>query len=253
MYHAIADSWIYPTKLMNPSLRFERPLSTVDLAIFSIQEDALRILLVRRPVDAAEPFSGEWALPGGFVDVDVDRDLESCAFRKLKEKTGITAPYLEQVGSWGNDHRDPRGWSATHVYFALISADELHLAPGGNASDARWVPVDAHRVRVNLAFDHAEILKAATTRLRNKVEYTSLPAFLMPAEFTLGELQRVYEIVLGRKLEKKAFRTRMLAAKLLEATPRFKEGANRPAQLYRLKHKRRAVFFSRTFGNRSDS
>ena len=238
---------------MNQPLRFERPLSTVDLAIFSVQQDVLRILLVRRPSGAADRFSGQWALPGGFVDVNVDRDLESCAIRKLKDKSGITAPYLEQVGSWGSDHRDPRGWSATHVYFALISADELHLTPGGNATDARWVTVDGYRVREKLAFDHAELLKAAVTRLRNKVEYTSLPAFLMPAEFTLAELQRVYEIVLARKLEKKAFRTRMLAAELLETTPRFKEGANRPAQLYRLKHKRRTVFFARTFGPRDGS
>jgi ADP-ribose pyrophosphatase YjhB (NUDIX family) len=233
---------------MHTALTFERPLVTVDIAIFSIREGALRVLVVKRPSNKSEPFPGQWALPGGFVDVRLDQNLESCAFRKLKEKTGVTAPYLEQVGSWGSTDRDPRGWSVTQVYFALLGSDDLGLAPGGNASDIRWLTVDGSRVREKLAFDHAEILRATITRLRNKVEYTSLPAFLMPTEFTLTELQRVYEIVLDRSLEKKAFRTRMLANDLLEPLAKQKEGPNRPAQLFRIKNRKRLVFFARTFG-----
>jgi 8-oxo-dGTP diphosphatase len=235
---------------MKPDLTFERPLTTVDVAIFSVLDGALRVLLVRRPSGRAEPFAGMWALPGGFVDVDVDVDLEACALRKLKEKSGITAPYLEQVGSWGDAKRDPRGWSATHVYFALVAADELALTPGGNASGVAWLEIDESRVREKLAFDHAELLRAAVARLRSKVEYTSLPAFLLGSEFTLTDLQRVYEIVLGRSLEKKAFRTRVLSVDLLEPMTRYKEGANRPAQLYRLKHRRRLLYFSRPFSPR---
>jgi ADP-ribose pyrophosphatase YjhB (NUDIX family) len=231
-------------------LKFERPLTTVDLAIFSIADDALRVLLVKRPNSRDDPFPDAWALPGGFVDVAHDKDLEQCALRKLKEKTAVHAPYLEQVGSWGNALRDPRGWSVTHVYLALLGEAVEPLA-GGNAPDARWWPIDGTRVKETLAFDHAEILKAAITRLRNKVEYTSLPAFLMPNEFTLTELQRVYEIVLGRPLEKKAFRTRVLATDLVEEVPRMKEGRSRPAQLYRLQHRRRPVYFARTFSPRS--
>jgi 8-oxo-dGTP diphosphatase len=233
---------------MNQTLTFERPLVTVDVAIFSVQDDALKVLLVKRSDSKGDPFPGHWALPGGFIDVKVDVNLESCALRKLKEKTGVTAPYLEQVGSTGTNDRDPRGWSVTHVYFALIGADEVTLAAGGNASDARWLTVEGNKVREKLAFDHAELLKAAIARLRNKVEYTSLPAFLMSNEFTLTELQKVYEIVLDRTLEKKAFRTRMLATDLLESLPKQKEGPNRPAQLFRLKSKKRPVFFARTFG-----
>jgi ADP-ribose pyrophosphatase YjhB (NUDIX family) len=213
-------------------------------------DDALRVLLVRRSTDRSELFAGMWALPGGFVDVEVDADLESCALRKLKEKSGVAAPYLEQVGSWGDAKRDPRGWSATHVYFVLIAADEIPLTPGGNASDAAWFAIDGSKVREKLAFDHAELLRAAVSRLRNKVEYTSLPAFLLGSEFTLTDLQRVYEIVLGRSLEKKAFRTRVLSVDLLEPMTRYKEGANRPAQLYRLKHRRRLLYFSRPFSPR---
>jgi 8-oxo-dGTP diphosphatase len=230
---------------MKQSLTFPRPLATVDLAIFSVMADALRVLLVRRPDAHDEPFPGQWALPGGFIDVRADQDLESCAFRKLKEKAGISAPYLEQVGSWGGASRDPRGWSATHVYFALMGSDDVSLAPGGNASDVKWTNVDGNRIREKLAFDHTEILKAAITRLRSKVEYTSLPAFLMPAEFTLSELQHVYEITLDRPLEKKAFRTRVLATDLLEEVPRRREGANRPAQLFKLSNRKHLVYFSR--------
>jgi 8-oxo-dGTP diphosphatase len=235
---------------MSQSLSFERPLVSVDLTIFSIVEGALRVLLIRRPSGQAEPFPGMWALPGGFVDVKIDADLEACALRKLEEKTGISAPYLEQVGSWGSARRDPRGWSATHVYFALLPLDDLHVVPGGNTAEVQWTAIEASRVKEKLAFDHSEILKAAITRLRNKVEYTSLPAFLLKPEFTLTELQRVYELVLGRPLEKKAFRTRMLAVDFLEPASKYKEGANRPARLFRLKNKRRLVYFSRPFSPR---
>lgn len=227
-----------------PGLDFPRPLTTVDIVIFAILRDALQVLLVQRPKTAGEPFPGSWALPGGFVDVGADRDLEACAVRKLKDKTAVVSPYLEQLGSWGGANRDPRGWSATHAYFALLGE---HAADRALATDAQWFAVEGERVRPKLAFDHAEILQAAIQRLRAKVEYTSLPAYLMPAEFTLPELQRSFEIVLDRALEKSAFRTRMLSADLIEPVARMRKGPNRPAQLYRLKKAKAPVFFARTF------
>lgn len=223
-------------------LDFPRPLTTVDVVIFAIRNDALHVLLVRRPAGEGEPFPLALALPGGFVDVARDRDLEACAMRKLKEKTGLASPYLEQLGSWGSSARDPRGWSATHAYFALVPEAAGSLAP-----DAEWFPLHAGRIKPKLAFDHADILAAAVARLRNKVEYTSLPAYLMPQEFTLPDLQRVYEIVLDRPLEKSAFRTRILAADMIEPTEKMRRGPNRPAQLYRLKKGRDPVYFVRTF------
>jgi 8-oxo-dGTP diphosphatase len=232
-----------------PKLDFPRPLTTVDVVIFAVSDDALRVLLVQRPVGENEPFSNFWALPGGFVDIERDRDLEACAIRKLKEKTGMVSPYLEQLGSWGSAGRDPRGWSATHAYFALMPA----VPAGGTlATDAQWFPASAGRVKPRLAFDHGDILEAAIQRLRSKVEYTSLPAYLMPAEFTLPDLQRVYEIVLDRPLEKSAFRTRMLAADLIEPVAKLRKGPNRPAQLYRLKKAKSPVFFARTFNPPAD-
>jgi 8-oxo-dGTP diphosphatase len=227
-----------------PKRDFARPLTTVDVVIFSVRDDALRVLLVQRPAGEDEPFPNFWALPGGFVDIERDRDLEACAMRKLKEKTGMVSPYLEQLGSWGSAGRDPRGWSATHAYFALLPAVP---ASGTLAADAQWFPLSAGRVKPRLAFDHGDILETAIQRLRSKVEYTSLPAYLMPAEFTLPDLQKVYEIVLDRPLEKSAFRTRMLAADLIEPVAKMRKGPNRPAQLYRLKKAKSPVFFARTF------
>jgi 8-oxo-dGTP diphosphatase len=227
-----------------PKLDFPRPLATVDVVIFAVSDDALRVLLVQRPPGENEPFPNSWALPGGFVDIERDRDLDACAMRKLKEKTGMVSPYLEQLGSWGSAGRDPRGWSATHAYFALMPAAP---ASGPLAADAQWFPVSAGRVKPRLAFDHGDILETAIQRLRSKVEYTSLPAYLMPAEFTLPDLQRVYEIVLDRPLEKSAFRARMLAADLIEPVAKMRKGPNRPAQLYRLKKAKSPVFFARTF------
>lgn len=229
----------------------KRPLSTVDVAIFAVIDQALSVLLVRRPQTPSEPFPGLWALPGGYVDIEVDATLEACALRKLREKTGVRSPYLEQVGSWGGSRRDPRGWTLTCVYFALIPADGVELVTGGNADDVAWLKIQDDRVGERLAFDHSALLAAAVQRLRSKVEYTSLPAFLVGPSFTLSELQATYEIVLGRPLDKSAFRTRMLAADFIEPTGDVRTGSNRPAQLYRLKD-RSPVFFPRTFSPRGD-
>jgi ADP-ribose pyrophosphatase YjhB (NUDIX family) len=229
------------------SLTFPRPLTTVDVVIFAVKDEALQVLLVQRGTATGEPFPMMWALPGGFVDVERDRDLEACAIRKLREKTGVASPYIEQLGSWGGISRDPRGWAATHAYFALISAEPIALEKGANAADVRWFPVVGIATKPKLAFDHGDILHTAVLRLRSKVEYTSLPAYLMPKEFTLPDLQRVYEIVLDRSLEKSAFRTRMLSADLIEPVSKMRKGPNRPAQIYRLKRSKTPVYFARTF------
>lgn len=235
-------------KVGKPQTRFERPLTTVDVVIFAVIDSTLQVLLIKRSNNADDPFPDCWALPGGFIDVEQDGSLEACASRKLKEKTGVKDAYLEQLGSWGSKTRDPRGWSATHVYFSLISANATNsICCGANAIDVAWVKLSGDQVTKKLAFDHNEIVTAAVDRLRKKVEYTSLPAYLMTHEFTLSELQKTYEIVLGRKLEKSAFRTRILSTELVIEVPRFREGANRPAQLYKLRSTTLPVIFQRTF------
>ena len=231
---------------------FPRPFTTVDVAIFTVLDDALQVLLVQRPADAAEPFPSHWALPGGFVNVDLDGDLAACARRKLLEKTGVASPYLEQLGSWGSAARDPRGWSATHAYFALMPAQHVQLVKGANAADVAWFKVDAPPPRLKLAFDHAEILQSAVERLRSKVEYTSLPAFLLQEPFTLPQLQRTYEVVLGRTVDKSGFRTRMLAAGFLQGVGLVDSDSNRPPMGYRLKDRNAPVVFPRTFSPRDE-
>ncbi|MBU4183048.1 MAG: NUDIX domain-containing protein [Hydrogenophaga sp.] len=223
---------------------FERPLVTVDVVIFTVMADQLCALLVRRPEGAGEPYPARWALPGGFVDVDRDASLLACAERKLRDKTGVAAPYLEQLGSWGDAKRDPRGWSSTHAYFALIPQPET--VDGSATTSTEWVPCD-QAARRRLAFDHNTILSTAIERLRSKVEYTSLPAFLLPEPFTLPQLQRVYEVVLGRPLDKSAFRKRMLDANYLEEAGMVTGDHGRAAMGYRLRERDQATVFPRTF------
>ena len=230
---------------------FPRPFTTVDVVIFTVVDNSLKVLLVQRPEDSKEPFPGLWALPGGFVHVELDDDLQACARRKLKEKTSVDSPYLEQLGSWGGKARDPRGWSATHVYFALIPARDITLAKGANAADVAWFAVDELLADPRLAFDHSAILQAAVERLRGKVEYTSLPAFLLAEPFTLPQLQQVYETVLGRPVDKSGFRTRMLAAQFLLEAGHVEGTSNRPAMGYRLADRDEVVVFPRTFSPRS--
>jgi ADP-ribose pyrophosphatase YjhB (NUDIX family) len=223
---------------------FERPFVSIDVVILALRDGWLHVVLMKR---GAEPFRGAWALPGGYIHTDEDFDLEAAARRILRQKVGIDTPYLEQLQGFGSARRDPRGWSVTFAYFALIAADELLLREGANAEDVAWREIDGDRVDTALAFDHAEILAAALTRLRNKVEYTSLPVHLLPEKFTLPDLQRVYEQILGRRMDKSAFRKRIAEADFLEPVPGEKRPAsNRPAQIYRLKPGAATTFFDRT-------
>jgi 8-oxo-dGTP diphosphatase len=231
---------------------FERPLVTVDLVIFCALNEKLQVLLVQRDRQAGEPYPGCWALPGGFVDVEQDASLEGCAHRKLVEKTGVKAPYLEQLGSWGGARRDPRGWSTTHVYLCLMAHENARLQQGGNSQAVQWVPVDALPKGSKMAFDHEDILRSALQRLQSKVEYTSLPAHLLQQPFTLPQLQKAYETVLCRPVDKSGFRTRMLAAGFLEEVGAMDVGAPRQAMGYRLKHKKKLAYFPRTFSPRGD-
>jgi 8-oxo-dGTP diphosphatase len=223
---------------------FARPLVTVDVVILALREDRLQVLLMKR---GAAPFRAAWALPGGFIHPGEDADLEAAARRILRQKAGIETPYLEQLAGFGDARRDPRGWSATFAYFALIASEQLVLKQGANAEKVAWWEIDGERVRTALAFDHADILACAVTRLRAKVEYTSLPVHLLPPKFTLPDLQRVYEQILDRRMDKSAFRKRIAEADFLEPIPGEKRPAsNRPAQMYRIKRGRATIFFDRT-------
>lgn len=197
---------------------------TVDIVIFTIQEGNLKVLLVKRLIP---PFIGQCAIPGGFVLED--EDLDQAALRELREETGVSDVYLEQLYSFGKPDRDPRGRVVTVAYFALISADRKLMA-GTDAAEAAWYPVDD---LPSLAFDHATILNYALERLRNKLEYTTVGFQLLPEKFTLTELQAVYEAILGKKLDKRNFRRKMAVLKILKPLKEYRRGGQRPAQLYR--------------------
>jgi ADP-ribose pyrophosphatase YjhB (NUDIX family) len=221
-----------------------KPIASVDLVIFALSETGLQVLLMKR---GTEPFAGHWALPGGFIRLDEDADLDAAARRVLKDKTGVETPYLEQLRSFGGKSRDPRGWSLSIAYVALISADEVRLRQGANATDVAWWPIEGDEAAGLDAFDHQNIFDSALVRLRNKVEYSTLPVHLLPTGFTLGELQSVYERILGRRLDKSAFRKRVAEANFVEPVEgEMRRGSNRPAQIYRLKKARSTMLFDRT-------
>ncbi|MBI5209659.1 MAG: NUDIX hydrolase [Elusimicrobia bacterium] len=199
----------------------------VDIVIFSVRDGRLKALLVKRGVP---PFEGRWAVPGGFLKDD--EALDEAARRELLEETGVADVYLEQLFTFGAPGRDPRGRVLSVSYFALLPAGSKAAPPsaGGDAAEAAWF--DAYEPPP-LAFDHAAILDYARQRLRWKLEWTTVGFGLVPGRFTLTELQRVFEAVLGRGVDKRNFRRKVLALGVLRATKESRrEGLTRPARLF---------------------
>jgi len=203
----------------------QRLLVTVDVVIFTLRENDLNVLLVKRKY---EPFINHWAIPGGFVNAD--ESLEDAARRELEEETGVGDVYLEQLYTFGKVERDPRGRVVTVAYFALVPFTAVR--GGSDASEARWWPVND---LPTLAFDHTDILAYAIKRLRYKLEYSAVGFQLLPEKFTLTELQQAYEIVLGEKLDKRNFRRKILEANIIEEAGMRREGEGRPARMYRFR------------------
>lgn len=198
---------------------------SVDVVIFTIRDAALHALLVRR---RAAPFAGHHAIPGGFVDEA--ESLEAAARRQLAEETGVRDVYLEQLYSFGDPGRDPRGRVVTVAYFALIAADGAPRGAGSDATEARWFPVAA---LPPLAFNHGRILDYALQRLRNKLEYTTVGFQLLPDKFTLSELQAVYEAILTRRLDKRNFRRKIALLRIVTPLREWRRTGRKPARLYR--------------------
>ncbi len=229
---------------------YARPSVTVDMVVFTIVDFDLKLLLIER---GQEPFLGHWALPGGFVKVgdgieDQGEDIDDAAARELKEETGLSMRdvFLEQLYTFGNAGRDPRGRVVSVAYYALVPADVVpRVRAGDDAVDATWISV-SRLDRVELAFDHTEIIAIAVERIAGKIEYDlRLAMSLVPRSFTKAELRRVFEVVTGNDYDKSNFNkrfNRMIEDGVIVDAPgrRLASGPGRPAHLYAFVGKRLA-------------
>ena len=210
--------------------KFERPSVTVDIIVFTVKDESLKVLLVKRK---EWPFKGYWAIPGGFVRMH--ESLEDAAKRELKEETNVKDIYLEQLYTFGEPKRDPRTRVITVSYFALVDSRNIQLKASTDVSAAQWFSVYE---LPKLAFDHKFILEYALKRLRWKLEYTAVGFSLLPERFTLSELQHLYEIIFNKKFDKRNFRKKILSLNILKETHMMiTDVPHRPPKLYTLKDK----------------
>lgn len=200
---------------------------TVDTLAFAVTQGSLEVLLVKRKY---EPFKSFWALPGGFV-LDSDYSLDDAAARELSEETNVSNVYLEQLYTFGDKDRDPRGRVVTVSYLALLRQEGLELKASAKASGLAWWPLSE---LPQLAFDHEKVIAYGHKRLKYKIEYTPAAFKLLPQKFTLRDLQTVYEAVLGKAVDNRNFRKKFLGSGVLqELEETSQEGSFRPARLYR--------------------
>ena len=206
---------------------YPHPAVTTDVVIFTIRDEQLKLLLIKR---SGAPFKGKWALPGGFVQLG--EDLDTGAQRELEEETGVSGVYLEQLYTFGAVKRDPRERVITVSYYALIPSEKIALRAATDAEAVGWFGMDELPA---LAFDHQDMVNMAHKRLTDKLDYSTIAFQFMANEFTLSELQNVYEIILQEELDKRNFRKWILALEQVEETGNERrEGACRPAKLYRV-------------------
>lgn len=208
--------------------QYPRAALTVDCVVFGFDggEGALQVLLIRRGL---APFKDHWALPGGFVRVE--ETLDEAARRELAEETNLSNVFLEQLYTFGTVDRDPRERVVSVAYYALTKPADHTTAASTDAAEAQWFPVSGVPP---FAFDHATILDAALTRLRGKLRYEPIGFELLPPKFTLTQLQRLYESVLGTEIDKRNFRKKVLSLELLiPLKETHRDGPHRPAQLFR--------------------
>lgn len=186
---------------------YPRPAVTTDCIIFGFDAGELKVLLIERGI---EPYKGRWAFPGGFLHMDENTD--DCARRELYEETGLENVFIEQLYTFSEVDRDPRGRVITVAYYALIKLSDYKVTAGDDAQNARWFPVSKVP---SLAFDHDRILRIALNRLRGKIRYQPIGFELLPEKFTMPELQNLYETILEVQLDRRNFRKKILDTGLL--------------------------------------
>lgn len=200
------------------------PWVAVDVVIFTLNQGALQALLVQVKDG---PFAGRWAFPGGLVGAE--ESLDQAAEREFWERTGVKEGHLEQLYTFGKPERDPTTRVVSVSYLALVSYEGITISRASKYADIKWLRVDR---LPRLAYDHDQVGRLALQRLRAKLQYTNIVYNLLPSEFTLGELQEVYETILQRRLDRRNFRKRILALGLLKQLPKKRRGTHRPAALY---------------------
>lgn len=203
------------------------PLVGVDVALFCVDDEGLKVMLVKRSED---PFARRWALPGGILKPHLDDSLMAAARRVLAHKVNVELPHVAEVATFSGPTRDPRGWSVAALFYALLPKDKIDALVRNKVEAVEWASATAPGHR--LAFDHDEQLRVAVQALRSRVEADVLPLHLLPEKFTLTQLQRACEAILGRDLDKSAFRRRLKGAPDLIELDEYERGPQRPAQLF---------------------
>lgn len=205
---------------------YPRPAVTTDCIIFGFDETDLKVLLIERGI---EPYKGSWAFPGGFLNMD--ETTEEGAKRELEEETGLKNVFIEQLYTFSDVNRDPRGRVISVVYFALVKQKDFKAKAGDDASKAEWFSV---KDIPKLAFDHEMIFRKALYRLKGKIRYQPIGFELLPEKFTLSELQHLYEVVLEMRLDKRNFRRKIQKMDLLIETGEKEQNvAHKAAMLYK--------------------
>jgi len=211
---------------MTFTYQYARPALTVDCVVFGLDDQDLKVLLIQRKL---KPFRGQWAIPGGFVNVG--ESIDDAARRELREETGLESVFLEQLLTVGDPDRDPREHVVTVAHYALVRLSDHRVNAATDAAQALWFALDD---LPKLAFDHDTILKTAHERLQNKLRYQPIGFELLPKRFTLRQLQDLYEVVLDRELDKRNFRKKILKMGVLAETDEVESDvAHRAARLYR--------------------
>lgn len=228
---------------MNKLPQIEKPFFTVDSVLFTVHDGSLKVLMVKR---AEPPFRGDWGLPGGFIDIRVDADTDMTARRKLLTKTGLRPRYLEQLQVISGADRDPRGFSVTLAYYALVAhqAVESKIATVARAS---WLNV-SELPKLAIAFDHQHIIELARQRLQQKTLYSMIPVFCLPEKFSIAQFISVIEAIIEKPIQRKSLMRRIEASNMFEISEETVSSGGRSAHLYSLRKGADIINFERNLG-----
>ncbi len=211
----------------------QHPWVAVDVVVYTLSGGALHCLLVQVKDGS---FAGKWAFPGGLVGAD--ESLDEAAAREIVERAGVRHSYIEQLYTFGKPERDPALRVVSASYLALAPDPDVTLNPAPRYADIKWFPADR---LPSLAYDHDQVGRLALQRLGSKLQYTNIVYSLLPKEFTLGELQEIYETILHRRLDRRNFRKKILALGPLKKFSKQRRGTRRPTALYAFRQRRPMV------------